>query len=59
MIDQFLASNQFQYFETSAKLGKNVENIFIELADQILNKINNKELDPINEINCGVKIGEN
>jgi GTPase SAR1 family protein len=45
------------YLETSAKLGKNVDNTFTQLAEMILDKIKSGELDPVNQINCGVKIG--
>lgn len=39
------------YIETSAKNFSNVSDSFVSCAKMILNKINNKEIDPKNEVN--------
>ena len=38
------------YIETSAKNFSNVSDSFVSCAKKILNKINNKEIDPKNEV---------
>ncbi|EGR31194.1 hypothetical protein IMG5_116200 [Ichthyophthirius multifiliis] len=53
---QFAKENNFIYIETSALTGENVENAFKQIAEEILNKIQNKEIDPNNH-NSGIKVG--
>jgi len=48
--------NNMLFFETSAKTGKNVEEIFYKSADEIINKIKTNYYDLENE-ECGIKIG--
>ena len=54
----FAEQNNMLFFETSAKNGKNIENIFYESALIISKKINEKFYD-LNGENCGIKIGIN
>ena len=46
------------FFETSAKTGENVENIFLNSADQIARKIDQGYYDLENDT-CGIKQGIN
>ncbi|CAD8212269.1 unnamed protein product [Paramecium octaurelia] len=46
----------FAYFETSAKTGENVDNVFETMANQVLKKIDSGEIDPTQEV-YGIKIG--
>ncbi|CAD8050614.1 unnamed protein product [Paramecium sonneborni] len=46
----------FTYFETSAKTGENVDNVFETMANQVLKKIDSGEIDPTQEV-YGIKIG--
>jgi small GTP-binding protein len=47
-----------QFYETSAKTGENVENIFIDSADVIAKKIDENYYDLEND-SCGIKQGVN
>ena len=47
-----------QFYETSAKTGVNVENIFYESADEIAKKIDQNYYDLENDA-CGIKTGIN
>ena len=42
------------YIETSAKNFSNVNESFVSCAKMILNKINNKEIDPKNEVSLRI-----
>ncbi|CAD8043459.1 unnamed protein product [Paramecium primaurelia] len=46
----------FDYFETSAKTGENVDAVFESMANKVLAKIGSGEIDPTQEI-YGIKIG--
>ena len=46
------------FFETSAKSGENVENVFVKSAEEIARKIDQKFYDLENE-SCGIKQGIN
>jgi Ras-related protein Rab-2A len=48
--ETFAHENNFQYFETSAKSGDNIEELFLSIANQVLNKIEKGEIDPKNEV---------
>ena len=52
----FADQNSLLYIETSAKTGENVDAAFINVAKEILTKIENAEYDLSNE-HCGIKIG--
>jgi hypothetical protein len=47
---QFADKNGLEYFETSAKDFINVDDAFIRIANKILDKIENKTIDPKNEV---------
>ena len=46
------------FFETSAKTSNNVYEMFLKSAEQVTEKVNNKIIDPKNQI-YGVKMGRN
>ena len=46
------------FFETSAKGGDNIENIFFESGEMIANRIDEGYYD-LNKENCGIKLGLN
>ena len=50
--------NKIPFYETSAKTGENVENVFIKSANEILKKINENYYD-LDKEDCGIKIGHN
>ncbi len=47
---QFGDRNGLEYFETSAKEFINVDDAFVRIANKILDKIENKTIDPKNEV---------
>ncbi|CAD8048183.1 unnamed protein product [Paramecium sonneborni] len=53
---KFAQKFKFDYFETSAKTGENVDNVFESMANKVLAKIQSGEIDPTQEI-YGIKIG--
>lgn len=40
----------FEYFETSAKTGENVDSVFETMANKVLHKIETSEIDPTQEV---------
>lgn len=38
-ISKYISTNKFQYYETSAKYGSNVDNLFIDFTKQLVSKI--------------------
>lgn len=44
------------FIECSAKTGHNVDNMFVELSDEIIKRIEKNLVDPTNE-SIGIKIG--
>ncbi len=46
----FADRNGLEYFETSAKEFINVDDAFVRIANKILDKIENKTIDPKNEV---------
>ncbi|CAD8206645.1 unnamed protein product [Paramecium pentaurelia] len=53
---QFAKECGIEFLETSAKTANNVEEIFIKMAQILLEKINLEQIDPKNE-NFGIKLG--
>ena len=53
---EYAHSNNMMFIETSAKTALNVDQAFMETANQVYKKIMNNELDPSND-SLGVKIG--
>ena len=54
----FAEQNNMLFFETSAKSGDNIENIFYESAELVSKRIDEGFYD-LNGENCGIKIGLN
>ncbi|KAM3142363.1 hypothetical protein pb186bvf_005520 [Paramecium bursaria] len=54
---RYAKRNNFEYFETSAKTGENVDQVFESMARKILSKVESGEIDPTQEVN-GIKIGQ-
>eukprot|EP00828_Plagiopyla_frontata_P013700 TRINITY_DN181_c0_g1_i5.p4 TRINITY_DN181_c0_g1~~TRINITY_DN181_c0_g1_i5.p4 ORF type:complete len:109 (+),score=22.31 TRINITY_DN181_c0_g1_i5:398-724(+) len=48
--------NGLKFFESSAKTGENVKEIFHTLAEQILHNIENNQIDPMKE-GYGIQLG--
>ncbi|KAM3134013.1 hypothetical protein pb186bvf_013855 [Paramecium bursaria] len=53
---QYAKKHDLLFFEASAKTGQNVDKIFQEAADQVLKKIENRDVDATNE-SIGIRIG--
>lgn len=49
-IEKFAEEKGISYLECSAKDYKSVERCFMKLAEKILEKIENKEISPLNEV---------
>ena len=56
--ENFAKDNSMLFYETSAKNGDNIENIFYDSAEIIAKKIDDGVYD-LNRENCGIKIGLN
>ena len=56
--ENFAKDNSMLFYETSAKNGDNIENIFYDSAENIAKKIDDGFYD-LNRENCGIKIGLN
>ena len=56
--ENFAKDNSMLFYETSAKNGDNIENIFYDSAEIIAKKIDDGFYD-LNRENCGIKIGLN
>ena len=56
--NNFARDNNMLFFETSAKGGDNIENIFFESGEMIANRIDEGYYD-LNKENCGIKLGLN
>ena len=56
--ENFAKNNSMLFYETSAKNGDNIENMFYESAEIIANKINEGYYD-LDRENCGIKMGFN
>ena len=54
---KFAADNQLLFFETSAKDGSNIQEIFTESATTLVDKIESGQLN-INAADSGIKIGK-
>jgi Ras-related protein Rab-2A len=54
--ENFAKNNSMLFYETSAKNGDNIENMFYESAEIIANKINEGYYD-LDRENCGIKMG--
>ena len=54
--ENFARDNSMLFYETSAKNGDNIENMFYDSAEIIANKINEGYYD-LDRENCGIKIG--
>ena len=54
--ENFARDNSMLFYETSAKNGNNIENMFYDSAEIIANKINDGYYD-LDRENCGIKIG--
>ena len=54
--EKFAKDNSMLFYETSAKSGDNIENMFYESAEIIANKINEGYYD-LDRENCGIKMG--
>jgi hypothetical protein len=52
----YAKENNLEFMEVSAKTGANVEEVFLRTAQQIYDKVLNKEIDITNE-QFGVKVG--
>ena len=56
--EEFAKMNNMPFFETSAKTGVNIENIFVKSAEMIAQKINDGYYDTTSDA-CGIKVGIN
>ena len=56
--ENFAKNNSMLFYETSAKNGDNIENMFYESAEIIANKSNEGYYD-LDRENCGIKMGLN
>ena len=56
--EEFAKVNNMPFFETSAKTGANIENIFVKSAEMIAQKINDGYYDITSDA-CGIKVGIN
>ena len=56
--EEFAKANNMQFLETSAKNGTNIEDVFVESARIIAQKIDEGYYDLTND-NCGIKVGIN
>ena len=54
--EEFAKVNNMPFFETSAKLGTNIESIFVKSAEMIAQKISDGYYDTTSDA-CGIKIG--
>ena len=48
--DAYAKKNNLCFFEVSAKTGDNIQTAFTKLTEIILNKIENSEINPNNEV---------
>lgn len=48
--EELARANGMEFLESSAKTGLNVEKIFQKLTEKLLQKIENSEIDPKNEV---------
>ena len=56
--EEFARKNNMLFFETSAKTGENIENVFLTSAQKIAENIENGLYDLSND-SCGIKMGFN